>query len=122
MRKPTKSSMTNKLDKICSEIVRARGFCEKCGPAKYFAFDELQCAHIYSRTYRSVRWDFLNLLSLCAGCHIGFAHKKPLEFAEWVREYLGDQKYFELKARANAIKRWTLPEMVEYYEALKGGI
>lgn len=120
MRKPTKSSMTRKLDKICSDLVRSRGICERCGPARYYEFSELQCAHIYSRTYRSVRWDLLNLLSLCAGCHIGFAHKKPLEFAEWVRSYLGEHKYIELKARANSIKKWSLTEMIEYLETLKG--
>ncbi len=117
MKKQTKSILTKKLDKICSDIVRIKGYCERCGPHIHQEYSILQCAHIYSRTYRSTRWDFLNLLCLCAGCHFA-AHKKPLEFSEWVRDYLGEIKYQELKQRANSIKKWQLWEMVEYYEAL----
>lgn len=116
MRKQTKSSMTRKLDKRMSDIVRSLGYCQRCGPHVPQRYEILQCAHIYSRTYRSVRWERQNLLCLCAGCHFYF-HRNPLEFGEWVQNYLG-AKYVILKAQATAIKKWTVPEMVEYYEAL----
>lgn len=120
MRKPTKSSMTRKLDKLCSDLVRSRGICERCGPARYFEFSQLQCAHINSRAIRSTRWNLKNLLSLCPDCHINFAHKRPLAFADWVKGHIGEENYAELKRLGNTIKKWSLPEMVEYHETLKG--
>lgn len=107
----TKHSLTVKLDKICSLIIRQRGKCECCGLEDY---SKLQCCHIYTRKWKSVRWDFLNLLCLCASCHSKF-HDKPIEFAEFVRDYLGE-KYEILRERANTIKKWTLPGMVELFE------
>lgn len=114
MAKATKSSLTRKLDKVCSLIVR-KNPCAKCGEAQY---DKLQCAHIFSRTYRSVRWDLLNLLSLCASCHF-WAHRNPILFQEFIYEYLGENQYFALKQRAAALKKWSLTEMVEMYAQFK---
>lgn len=114
MKKPSKKTLTNKLDKRCSQIVRSRGVCDKCGSVE---FEKLQCAHIYSRKFRSVRWDFDNLLCLCAGCHF-VGHQKPLEFAEFVKKHLGQVKYAALKIRANNIRKWTQDEMQFYYDSL----
>lgn len=114
--KPTKSSMTRKLDKICSEIIRSQGLCAQCEEGNYA---KLQCAHIYSRTYRSVRWDLKNLMCLCISCHF-HAHKNPVLFTEFVKVYLGAYEYEALKLRAIPIKQWKLDEMVSYYETLKG--
>lgn len=110
--------MTNKLDKKCSQIIRARGYCERCGPLKYHDYSLLQCAHIYSRTYKSVRFDLLNLLCLCASCHF-WAHKNPIDFGEWVKDHIGLANYTILKQRRNTIKKWTVPDMIEYYGALE---
>ena len=111
MKKQTKSSLTRKLDKECSRIVRGRGYCEwgisDCSGADH---SKLQTAHIYSRTYKSVRWDLKNMLCLCAGCHF-FGHKNPLQFAEFVKLWLGDYEYEKLKIRAVPVKRWTIPDM-----------
>lgn len=114
MRKPTKSSMTRKLDIICSQIIR-KSQCVRCGEPQY---DKLQCAHIFSRTYRSTRWLLLNLMCLCASCHF-WAHRNPLLFSEFVKEYLGDHNYNQLKMIATSIKKFTLDEMVGIYEDLK---
>lgn len=115
MRKPTKKTLTNKLDRECSRVVRARGFCARCNMIDY---EKFQCAHIYSRSYRSVRWDLDNLLCLCSGCHLE-THRKPLEFADFVKTYLGDVLYISLKLRATSIKKWTIYEMEELLEFLK---
>lgn len=115
MAKPTRSNMTNKLDKICSLIVRSHGQCVMCLQTDY---EKLQCAHIYSRTYRSTRWDLNNLLPLCASCHF-YSHRNPLIFAEFVKGHLGPVNYKSLKQRATSIKQWGLQEMVDYYNTLK---
>lgn len=114
MKKQTKKSMTSKLDKICSDIIR-KNPCAKCGQIQH---DKIQCAHIFSRTYRSTRWDLNNLIPLCAGCHF-WAHRNPILFTEFVREYLGEEKYRFLKVSHTNISRIRLPEMIELYESLK---
>ena len=106
MKRLTKSYFTHQLDKEISRIVRTKGYCIKCGK-----IDNLQTAHIISRSNRTVRWDLKNVLCLCAGDHINFAHKNPLLYAEFIKEYLGDDEYEQLKIRATKIKKWTIPEM-----------
>lgn len=115
MKKQTKSSLTRKLDIECSRIIRSYGQCAMCWSQDY---SKLQCAHIFSRTYRNTRWDLQNLIPLCAGCHFK-SHKNPILFSEFVREYLGNLKYLELKQKHNVIKRWTVVEMEELLKALK---
>ena len=106
MRKPSKTTLKRKLDKAVSEIVRSRGKCEHCERT-----ENLQCAHIISRTNLNLRWNLQNLLCLCPNCHINFAHKNPLMFAEWVKEYLGEAKYHALKVGSWQIKKWSIDEM-----------
>ena len=113
-RKAGKKTWGNRLDKLVSEIVRARGKCERCYSKET---DKFQCCHIYSRTYRSVRWDTLNLLCLCASCHF-WSHKNPILFTEFVREYLGLDNYTLLKERALPTKSWKVWELEEMYEQL----
>ena len=113
MKKQTKKSITAKLDKVCSQIVR-KGICIKCGESQY---DKLQCAHIFSRTYRSVRWDFLNLVCLCTSCHF-WSHRNPLLFNDLVENYLSKTQYLQLKSRATSIKKWSLQEMIDLYNSL----
>ena len=115
IKKPSKSALTRKLDKACSEIVRSKGFCEV---DKTHDKETLQCCHIYSRTYRSVRWDVdYNLVCLCASCHFYF-HKNPVEFGKFVLNKLGAKNFDELVRRKNLIKRWTIKDMLEYLDIL----
>ncbi len=85
MKNPSKRALTNKLDRLISEICKMdAGYkCTKCG--KDGMEVQLQCAHIYSRVYRSTRWALLNVLCLCAGCHF-WAHKNPVDFSLWIIE------------------------------------
>ncbi len=108
-----RSTIRNKLDKICSEIVRARGYCVWCGNK-----DTLQCCHIYSRANLQTRWYLNNLLCMCAGCHFK-AHQRPTEFTEFVKNFLGDEKYLELRNKANETKVFATYELVELYERLR---
>ncbi len=105
MRKPTKKSLTRKLDKICSDIVRARGECAWCHKTK-----GLECCHIFSRRYRSVRWDLKNLLCLCHSHHF-YSHANPVLFGEFVKDYLGGYEYNNLKQKAQMLIKWTIPEL-----------
>lgn len=110
-----RSTIKNKLDALCGEIVRARGRCERCGRT-----ETLQCCHIYSRTYLHLRWFIPNLLCWCASCHF-WGHKNPVEFTEWVKanraEHLG-----ELKRRRNLTDKIYDHELMELYEKLKEAV
>ena len=115
-KKETIRSLTKKIDTEFSRIVRARGVCARCGKGAEKV--QLQCAHIFSRRNMAVRWDFENALSLCYSCHIFWAHKEPILFNDFVREYLGDLKFTSLKQRAKSVKKWTLDELKIFYSQL----
>jgi 5-methylcytosine-specific restriction endonuclease McrA len=107
-----KKSLTKKLDKLCSEIVRSKGVCERCGSVK-----SLQCCHIFSRTYRSTRWDLDNLICMCAKCHF-WSHKNPTLFTDWVYETRG-QQYLILKEKFREITKLSEDDLQIAYEVLK---
>jgi 5-methylcytosine-specific restriction endonuclease McrA len=107
-------SLRKKLDCICSEIVRGKGKCQRCGKR-----ENLQTAHIFGRTYNNTRWDLDNLLCLCPDCHINFAHKQPILFSEFVRKILGEEKYELLKESHYRIAKYTLSDLQIKYEVLK---
>lgn len=118
MRKPTRSSLTRKLDQAVSLVVRSRGYCVKCGNKRY---ELLQCCHIFSRKNRSVRFDLKNVICLCAKDHF-WAHQNPILFTEFVREWLGEFEYTQLKIRANTPRKFTIEELQELlarYEEIK---
>lgn len=70
------------------------GVCMKCQQGK-----PLQWAHIISRRIHATRWDPDNAVAICAGCHYA-AHQHPLDFAAWVKERLGEERYYQLVQRS----------------------
>lgn len=115
MKKPTRKSLTRKLDKACSDIIRSIGKCAYCGNEDY---SKLQAAHVFSRSIRSVRWELNNIVCLCAKCHF-WVHAHPILWAEFVRDYLGSYKYQNLKLQANMIKKWSIKELEDLLKALE---
>jgi 5-methylcytosine-specific restriction endonuclease McrA len=98
------------IDAVFSKWIRARdGKCLRCGKK-----DNLQCAHIFSRTARSVRWEPLNALTLCGGCHLFWAHKNPIEFTEFVQKLLG-KDYKKLKKLYYKPKQLSMSEKQVIY-------
>lgn len=80
--KTPRQKIITKLDKLFSQKVRSKGFCERCGKES-----NLQCAHIYSRRNKRLRWDFENALCLCAGCHLYWWHLEPAEAVRWAMTF-----------------------------------
>lgn len=123
-KKPKRKTLTNKLDRIVSEIVRAGGQCECC--KKKLDPSRLNAHHVFTRTMRSVRWDLDNLICLCPSCHMFSstlsAHGHPLPFSEWIREYKGEDWYRKLYIKAYSIKQWSDKELIDLYEELKNGL
>lgn len=83
-----------KADRLCSQLVRSRGACQKCGSTR-----DLQAAHIISRRFSATRSDERNLWCLCAKCHRRF-HDHPDEHMAFVASTIGLDLFRELKERA----------------------
>lgn len=95
MKKPKRSTLKNKCDKLWSEAIRSRGVCQWCG-AKNVRFE---AAHIISRTYSKTRHNLFNGLCLCSSCHRR-GHQFPTLFTELVIKIIGKEKLDELHTEA----------------------
>lgn len=103
----SRKGLKRKLDKLFSEKVRSRGSCQRCSSTL-----NLQTAHIYTRKYLKTRWDPQNALCFCAGCH-RWAHDRPLDFAEFVKEKIGTKEYNELRAKAQKLGKVDMEKILE---------
>ncbi len=97
-----------KADKLCGDIVRARGKCERCGTSD----DVLQWAHIRKRRYNATRCDPANAWCLCRGCHHLTEHDVGA-FMVLIDDTIGRAAYDELYARS----RVTTPGTKAFWEA-----
>lgn len=96
VRKTSRGKLTREADRLFSLIVREPGRCwafgrQHAGP--------LQCAHILSRSYRSVRWEEDNAVPLCAGCH-RFYTSRPVEWRGDIIAWMGREILEALEQRA----------------------
>lgn len=106
------AGIKKKCDVLVSTLVRKQGLCDRCGSTK-----NLQAAHIISRTYMATRFDLENLLCLCAGCHLYWWHKEPIEAARWLEEkYPG--RYDRLNVKRQAISKIDIQGMYLYLKQL----
>ena len=101
------------LDKAARELVLARdsigcaagmGRCQVC--RKIMPHKELEASHHVGRRKRSVRWDADNISCKCHSCHRQM-DLNPLEHAEWVKEWLGEERYAALKVKSNQLQKLT---------------
>ncbi|MCL4538132.1 MAG: hypothetical protein M1378_00775, partial [Bacteroidetes bacterium] len=93
------------MDAKFSLLVRERdGFtCRKCGRQD----KRVECAHIYSRKNRALRWEPTNATTLCYYCHIIWSHHEPLEFAQWIEGQMGEGRFAELTRKAKGVAAKT---------------
>lgn len=84
VRKTPLAKLKRDADKLCGDLVRSRGKCDRCQKTY-----NLQWAHIISRRYYHTRWLPQNGLCLCSGCHFMFTNNHIM----WMK-YLMD-KYQE---------------------------
>lgn len=73
----------------------------------------VHCAHIHTRKHRSTRWNAdYGALALCAKCHRRFTDY-PLEWADFVKRFLGSDNYDEAKRLAWETRKYTKAERKE---------
>jgi hypothetical protein len=89
------------LDALCREVVFLRdgGKCRKCGKSSGL----MDWAHVYSRRFRVTRWEPLNSMVLCRGCHMRWHHSPP-EMVEWWRVEMGPMATHKLDVMKRAAK------------------
>ena len=114
------TTLKNKADKLFREFIKLRDHkCQKCGKSNC----KLDTAHIISRGVHQTRFDPDNALLLCSDCHMNWAHKRPLEFTEFIYEYLGKEKYHALIERSH---QQITPKKRDFYigwiDSLQGEI
>lgn len=109
MKKPKRET----LDILWSKSVKekAGNKCEYCGKE-----DGLNSHHIFSRSNRRTRWDMDNGICVCVLHHvfgIFSAHKSPIEFVEWLKEYRGVDWYERLRQKAKLTIPYKKPNKEE---------
>lgn len=85
MRRVSRKAVTDReLDRLCREQVfyRDSGKCIRCGGERH-----IQWCHVYSRRYKSLRWDTDNSMTLCAGCHLLWHHQPAMMVAWWASKF-----------------------------------
>ena len=118
MRKPSRKTLTRKLDRLVGEIVRKRDkeTCQWCG--KRVSGSNCHVSHVVPRSAGNLlRWDLKNLKVLCFHCHINRWHKNPREAAEWFNGRFPKRAKYLDKHR-HKIKRWKTWELEELFDKL----
>jgi hypothetical protein len=111
------SHATDRADTIFSLQTRQHGTCY--GVMKFWTGPKvrcggpLQCAHLFSRRYRNVRWDHRNAVPLCAGHHWYFDNH-PIEKDDIMLEWL-EMDYELLRREALEHGHWR-EKLVEFLE------
>ena len=92
--------------------------CEHCNKVDA----RMECAHIYGRAAKSVRWSLDNAVCLCHYCHMKFT-ANPLEFTAWLEETLGQGHMDMLREKWQILmktnKKLRLEIAKHYREELK---
>lgn len=96
------------LDALWSQVIRQRDKVCKVqlayGARMGLCRGDIQSAHLYSRTYRQIRWDELNGMGLCAAHHF-FAHRNPVEAGRLYEAVRGRKELDTLWIKAQAVAK-----------------
>ena len=92
--------------------MRAGWLCEETN-----AKENLQCAHIISRSYFATRWDFDNAICLSASRHAYYTFR-PIEWHRFIDEKFPG-RYARLEKRALPYRGWSREELRQLYEAFR---
>lgn len=126
-RKYKKKTLIQKLEKELDEAwsllvkLRANNKCEYCKKGEGQV--QIQSHHIYGRRNRSVRWEVVNGVCLCASHHTldtrFSAHATPIEFDIWLRKTKGNNFIDRLRFKAHQTSRLHPFEKQLLLEALQ---
>lgn len=93
-------------DKWFSLCVRERAdwTCERCGKSYHHDPGRLQCSHVYSRRWASIRHHPLNAMALDYACH-RHVGENPIDHVELYLKVFGQDAYDEIRRLKEVIVR-----------------
>lgn len=93
-------------DKYFSLFIRYRANwrCERCFKQYEVGSQGLHCSHFWSRSRESTRFDPLNCVAHCFGCH-NLLGGNPELHREWKLKQIGQQQYDLLMVRAHQTQK-----------------
>jgi hypothetical protein len=97
------------LDTLFSQYIRRFGECQLWKYGGVQCSMMLDCSHIISRTYKSVRWDVDNAVCACKAHHF-WQHKHPVQSTLALIEILGPEHMERLNDKYLAGKKPTPDE------------
>jgi len=103
-RKPSIKSLEKKLWDLTKEYVfaRDRSRCQKCG--KKVSGSNRHPSHVFSKkNYKYLRYDPLNLKTLCFHCHINWWHLNPVESGLWFKNTFPERYVYLLRNKHKTI-------------------
>lgn len=111
----TKKITVKALDIMWSKIIHKKfdNRCAVCGATP------CQAHHIFTRTYKSTRWDIENGIALCYKHHFFLAHSKFEEFRDFVIGFMGQEAYDKLKEKSKTIVKLDLMSVNEELSNIK---
>ena len=115
-RKTDRKALENKLDTLWAKAVKEKfnNRCAICGTDK-----NLQAAHLWSRRNKSVRWDINNGIALCTRHHLFWAHREPMEFANFAKTILDEKIIDELELKAHQTVHYSTDDLLEIKKGLE---
>jgi 5-methylcytosine-specific restriction endonuclease McrA len=120
MAKSERKKLTEKLDKLCREIIRERDnhTCQRC--LKYIEGSNSQPCHVVSKKNGASlrRFDLLNIFLGCNPCHRWW-HAEPTESAKWFADRFPARDAYLSIYRGGKPARISTPEMKEMVEKYK---
>ena len=121
MKKPSRKTLVDKLDKIFSQYIRRRyainniSECFTCGVKN--DYKKQQAGHFASRRHYSTRWDEFNVQVQCYSCNI-CNQGMQFEFGKKLCLKYGDNFAEDLMLKSKEIVKFTesdLIELIDYY-------
>jgi len=121
MKKPTRKSLVEKLDKIFSQYIRRRyainniSECFTCGVKN--DYKKQQAGHFASRRHYSTRWDEFNVQVQCYSCNI-CNQGMQFEFGKKLCLKYGDNFAEDLMIKSKEVVKFTesdLLQLIEHY-------
>ncbi len=101
MKRSSKKAERARRDKEWQRAVKERDghACQKCG---YNVYPRgLHAHHIFSKgAHPHMRFDVEDGITLCLRHHLYWAHTDGCEFTEWLKTWMGEERYTVLLQRA----------------------
>lgn len=122
-KKPTKSALIKKADKVFSLYIRQRNAdfngvteCFTCGKKDHWK--KLQCGHFMSRRHHSTRWHETNCQVQCSACNV-FRYGEQYKFSVNLDATFGADTAQEMQTLSNKTVQYLaadLLQLIEYYQ------